>query len=60
MFKVVKKMNILSRIVVLFSYFCSKHRLCVHVDEAVLTSTHTVWFGSKITKLGIPLFYILV
>ena len=36
------------------SYFCSKHRLWVHVAEAVLTSTHNLCFGAKIRKIGIP------
>ena len=47
-----------------FSYFCSKHRLCVHA-EAVLTSTHNVCFGAKVGKKVIHLqtpvvFYIKV
>ena len=35
--------------------FCSNHRLWVHGGEAVLTSTHTLCFGAKIRKVGIPL-----
>ena len=39
-----------------FSYFCSKHRLWVHVrTEAVLTCTHNVCFRSKIRKIGLPM-----
>ena len=38
-----------------FSYCCSKHRLWVHVSEAVLTSTHNLCVGAKIRKIGIPL-----
>ena len=32
-----------------------KHRLWVHVAEAVLTSTHNLCFGAKIRKISIPL-----
>ena len=41
----------------IFFYFCSKHRVWVHVrlGEAVLTSTHILCFGAKIRKIGIPL-----
>ena len=42
-----------------FSYFCSKHRLWVHIRtasfEAVLMSTHNVCFRAKIRKKCIPL-----
>ena len=43
-----------------FLYCRSKHTRWVHVRTAsvrrfVLTSTHNVYFGSKIRKLGIPL-----
>ena len=55
-------MKIFSRkFLLFFSYFCSKHRLWVHVlephrrGEAVLTSTHNLCFGAKIRKIGIPL-----
>ena len=34
-----------------FSYFCSKLRLW----EVVLMSTHNLYFGAKIRKIGIPL-----
>ena len=37
----------------IFSYFCSKHRLCVFVRtaEAVLTSTHNLCFWAEIRKI---------
>ena len=41
----------------LFSYFCSKQRLWVHVrslSEAVLTSTHNLCFRAKIRKMNTP------
>ena len=41
-----------------FSYFCSKHRLCV--DEAVLTSTQNLCFWAEIRKImytPVNLFY---
>ena len=42
--------------ITIFSHFCSKHRLWVHVRtdrliEAVLTSTHDVSFRAKISKI---------
>ena len=45
-----------------FSYFCSKHRLCVYVRtasenrlaEAVLTSTHNLCFGATIRNRYTP------
>ena len=44
------KLKISSQSFLYFSYVCSKHRLWVHVAEAVLTSTHNLCFGSKIRK----------
>ena len=38
-----------------FLYFCSKHRLWVHVRTASCRSTHNLCFGEKIRKIGIPL-----
>ena len=51
-FPVVKKNEHFQYIFLLyFSYFCSKHRLWVHVEVA-LTSTHSLCFGAKIRKIG--------
>ena len=44
-----KKMKITLEKLYFFLYFCSKHTLWVF-GEAVLTSTHNVYFGSKIKK----------
>ena len=46
----------LKALFLVFSYFCSKHRLWVHfrtASLAVLTSTHNLCLGSKITKIGL-------
>ena len=37
----------------IFSYFCTKHRLWIHVRIAC---THNSCFGAKIRKIGIPLY----
>ena len=37
-----------------FPYFCSKHRLWVHVRTALL-STYNLCFGPKIRKIRIPM-----
>ena len=43
--------NFLSKTIDIFSYFCSKHRLWVHVrTEAVLTIIHNLCFRAKIRK----------
>ena len=45
------KMKISVEKLLYFPYFCSKHRLWVHVRTAtVLTSTHNLCFGPKIRK----------
>ena len=50
------KMKISVEKLLYFPYFCSKHRLWVHVRTAtVLTSTHNLCFGPKIRKNRIPL-----
>ena len=42
-----------------FSYLCSKHRLLVHLNEAVLTRTHNLCFRLKIKSVYLckPQFY---
>ena len=76
-FSAVKKENSIRKFLIyIFSYFCSKHRLWVHVSTHNLcfgakirkinipTSTHNLCFGAKIRKINIPLqtpvFYIKV
>ena len=51
-FKVVKNENFQKKSFDIFSYFCSKHRLWVHI-RTCLTSTHNIYFGAKIRKIGI-------
>ena len=49
-----KNENFHWKISLMFSYFCSKHRLWVHV-RTTLASTHNLCFRAKIRKIGILL-----
>ena len=50
------KLKILADCFLYFPYFCSKHRLLVHVTTA---SAHNLCFGAKIRKKGMPLHLVL-
>ena len=55
----VKKMILTYKNLKYYTYFTdlkgSKEKYNLHLDEAVLTSTHNQCFESKIGKIGIPL-----
>ena len=53
-FKVVKNEDLQQKFFDIFLIF-AQNIDCEYTLEAVLTSTHNLCFGAKITKIGIPL-----